>query len=153
VALYYYTDLPADQQHAVLEGHQGWVREVCTVNVESDVFLASASDDGTVRLWDPATGQQYAVMETGHTEIYGLCAVSIDGRDLLASAGYEGTVELWNPASGQQHRVLDGHHTWVNGLCAVTHEDLAEADAWLDMNPATPCTQALSVRRDLIAAR
>ena len=60
--------------------------------------LASASDDGTVRLWDPATGTAQATL-TGHTGGVSAVAFSPDGQ-LLASAGSDRTVRLWDPATG-----------------------------------------------------
>jgi WD40 repeat protein len=38
------------------KGHQGWVNGVCAVTVAGKKLLASASGDGTVRIWDPETG-------------------------------------------------------------------------------------------------
>ena len=62
--------------------------------------LASAGDDGTVRLWDPATGAEQATL-TGHTSAVYAVAFSPDGRR-LASAGSDGTVRLWDPATGAE---------------------------------------------------
>ena len=58
-------DLPSPALHAVLEGHQRTVSGVCAVTVAGRELLASGGDDGTVRIWDPATGAQHAVLE-GH---------------------------------------------------------------------------------------
>ena len=65
-------------------------------------WLASAGDDGTVRIWDPATGQQRAVL-TGHTGAVTAVAIAPDGT-WLASAGDDGTVRIWDPATGQPAR-------------------------------------------------
>ena len=56
--------------------------------------LASAGSDGTVRLWDPATGAGQATL-TGHTTRVDAVAFSPDGRR-LASAGEDRTVRLWD---------------------------------------------------------
>ena len=64
-------------------------------------LLATAGGDGTVRLWNPATGRPVATLHATSNK-YGVSAVAFspDGK-LLASAGGDGTVRLWNPATGQ----------------------------------------------------
>ena len=63
-------------------------------------LLASADADGTVRLWDPATGHPAgAPLQTGAQG--GVAGVAFSPRgDLLASADADGTVRLWDPATG-----------------------------------------------------
>ena len=67
-------------------------------------LLASADGDGTVRLWDPATGRavRAPLHASAQHSVYGV-AFSPDGK-LLASAGADGTVRLWNPATGRPVR-------------------------------------------------
>ena len=60
-------------------------------------LLASADADGTVRLWNPATGQPVGSplpADTGPGGVSGV-AFSPDGK-LLASADADGTVQLWD---------------------------------------------------------
>ena len=105
-------------------------------------LLASADGDGTVRLWDPATGQPVRVLHaTTSSFSANVVAFSPDGR-LLASADSDGTVRLWNPATGQPVRIL--HATGANSANGVAFSPdgrlLASADSdgtvrlW---NPAT----------------
>ena len=67
-------------------------------------LLASAGADGTVRLWDPATGQATGALLPADSggPVSGVHAVAFspDGQ-LLASADADGYVRLWNPATGQ----------------------------------------------------
>lgn len=60
--------------------------------------LASASEDGTVRLWDAAGGPAIATLE-GHAGGVSGVAFSPDGRR-LASADADGTVRVWDARGG-----------------------------------------------------
>jgi len=61
-------------------------------------LLATAGEDHTVRLWDPATGQLIGEPLTGHTGPVRAVAFSPDTR-LLATTSRDGMVRLWNPAT------------------------------------------------------
>ena len=65
-------------------------------------LLASGCGDGTVWLWNPATGQRTATLHATSSFRYGVpeVAFSPDGT-LLASADTDGTVRMWHPATGQ----------------------------------------------------
>jgi WD40 repeat protein len=72
----------------------------------SGKLLASADGDGTMRLWNPATGRPVGApvhaargMDGAPGGVHGV-AFSPDGK-LLASADGDGTMRLWNPATGQ----------------------------------------------------
>ena len=60
-------------------------------------LLATASDDNTARLWDPATGDRLHTL-TGHTGGVNAVAFSPDGR-LLATGSNDKTARLWDPAA------------------------------------------------------
>jgi WD40 repeat protein len=68
--------------------------------------LVSASEDGTARIWDAATGEQERVLR-GHGEAVNSAAYSNDGGRVV-TAGSDGTVRIWRVADGDS-LVLRGH--------------------------------------------
>ena len=92
---------------------------MCPVTVAGKELLASADNDGMVRIWDPETGQQRTPLE-GRGVLWAVCPVTVAGEELLASAGSDGTVRIWDPETGQQRTVLEGHRAEVGGVCPVT---------------------------------
>ncbi len=91
------------RQLCVFKGHTDWVTSVAFV---SNHRIASASRDGTIRIWDIATQRELALCR-GHSGGVDSLAVSSDGRHLL-SGGVDGTVRLWNPDTGEEVRQLEG---------------------------------------------
>jgi WD40 repeat protein len=77
-------------------------------------LVASGSLDGTVKLWDTATGRLLATLR-GHTGVVNRVEVSSAGR-LVASGGGDGTVRLWEAPSGRLLATLQGHAAGVWGV-------------------------------------
>jgi WD40 repeat protein len=72
-------------------------------------WLASASSDHTLKLWDLSSGLEVRTF-TGHTDEVTAVEFSPDGR-LLASAGDDNNVKLWDVASGRELFTLStGNH-------------------------------------------
>lgn len=80
----------------MLTGHRGPVQAVA---IASDgTWLGSGGADGTVRIWDAASGKLQATWQ-GHHSAVDTLAVAPNGR-LLASGGNDKTVRIWDTAVG-----------------------------------------------------
>jgi uncharacterized protein with WD repeat len=106
--------VPADWNPSLqsLEGHSGAVYTVAFL--PDSQLLASASDDNTVRLWDPSTGASRGTLQ-GHSGSVNTVAFSPDSQ-LLASASEDNTVRLWDPSTGASCGTLEGHSGSVNSV-------------------------------------
>src|SRR6266487_2139886 len=77
-------------------------------------YLASASFDKTVQVWEAATGKQLLTYR-GHADTVTAVAWSPDGS-LLASASYDKTVQVWKSLTGQPVLTYHGHSNWVTAV-------------------------------------
>jgi WD40 repeat protein len=102
--------VPTVESHCLqsFQGHTNWVFTVVYSPDESR--LASASADGTVRIWDVATGECLQILPHEHWVIRVL--FTPDGRQAIVS-GMSSTIQIWDTSSGQLIRTLSGHLDWV----------------------------------------
>jgi WD40 repeat protein/serine/threonine protein kinase len=66
--------------------------------------VASASKDGTIRLWDSATGRLVKLL--GRHKNSAFCLAFQPGGKELASAGENGNIRIWDPRAGSLLRTL-----------------------------------------------
>jgi WD40 repeat protein/predicted Ser/Thr protein kinase len=94
------------QLRATLRGHTADVRSVAVA--PQGKTLATASFDGTVKLWDMASRKELATLR-GHTGRIN-CVVFSSDAETLASAGLEdNVVKLWDAATAKELSTLEGH--------------------------------------------
>jgi hypothetical protein len=95
----------------LLTGHRDYVFAIAFS--PDGKTLASASPDGTVKLWDTATGKQRLRLYTKCVRVEAV-AFSPDGK-VLASGGWNGmlggdnVIQLWDVSTGDEVRVFRGH--------------------------------------------
>ena len=100
------------QVRLTLRGHEGSVRDVAFS--PDGARLATASDDGTAKLWGAASGEELLTLR-GHEGSVRDVAFSPDGAR-LATASWDGTAKLWGAASGEELLTLRGHESIVWGV-------------------------------------
>jgi hypothetical protein len=107
-----YLDRVFHPELAVLQGHAD---KVWSVAFSPDgARLATASDDGTARVWDTASDKDLAV-RTGHAgDVYAV-VLSSDGSR-LATASLDGTARVWDAPTGKELAVLKGHTSAVHAV-------------------------------------
>ncbi|MCB0208003.1 MAG: PD40 domain-containing protein [Anaerolineae bacterium] len=95
----------ASRIRLTLTGHADTIWDV-TFSPEGK-RLATASYDGTAKVWDVLSGQAVLTL-TGHTnQVWGV-AFSPDGT-YLATTSVDKTIKLWNTATAEEVLTLSGH--------------------------------------------
>ena len=95
---------------AVMNGHNNWINSLDFS--KDDSTIASASDDGTVKVWN-ADGSFLRSLE-GHDGPVNSVSFHPNGQ-LIASVGEDETIKLWNK-SGKLLKTLTDHTDGVVGI-------------------------------------
>ncbi|BAY49429.1 pentapeptide repeat protein [Scytonema sp. HK-05] len=113
----------------LLQGHTDWVWNIAFS--ADGHWLASASLDGTLRLWSIQDGQPIYVLE-GHThDVFGL-AISADSQ-LLVSTGEDQTVRLWHLQSGKSLKMLRGYTGGIHSLSLSSDDQILASSGQNEM--------------------
>ena len=114
-------DIEIKKVKATLTGHKNTINALTFASESSSRFsgcLASGSDDGTIRFWDPTTEEEIITFTTGHNDKVKSVAF-FENDTTLATASLNGTVEIWSLMSLQEITTFtDGHSdsTWTTAL-------------------------------------
>jgi WD40 repeat protein len=106
-----------------LTGHHGRVRALTALPGEDGrTVLVSGGNDGTVRLWDLASGTQIGGTRTDHqAPVWGLAAVPQGTSVSLASAGDDETIRFWSTnGRTDSWRVMRSRTGWLLSFTTVT---------------------------------
>ena len=107
--LLYLIDMDTGQVQRILKGHTDVINGL--VFSRDGRWLASASSDHTVRLYEHATGRTVRIFK-GHQDRVKALALSPDGK-WLATGSADKTGRVWSVATGQAIVELRGHNDSV----------------------------------------
>ncbi|MGW4371345.1 caspase family protein [Nocardia takedensis] len=99
-------------QHATLTGHTGRVERVMCSDVGGRLIAATASGDGTVRVWDLRTSTELAVLAVQHSKIRRVAYCEVYGHPVAVTIDYprsfdHGVARVWDLLTGTEYGVLD----------------------------------------------
>src|SRR5687768_15108833 len=88
--------LPGLTLRHVLRGHTNWIGRIAWSPDGS--YLASPSEDNSIRIWDTRNGACVRILEPGTSGVLSV-AWSPDGQRLASASE---TIHLWNAANGER---------------------------------------------------
>ncbi len=137
--------LPRGERLLHGEGHKDWVAGVAFHPAGTQ--LASASGDGSLKLWELASRRCVATLgDRGAAPVWAVAYH--DGGAFLASASLDQTARVWDVAAGRCRATLRGHVDSVNGCAWQPYANAlatASSDKTLSLWDARTglCTQTL----------
>jgi WD40 repeat protein len=113
---------------ADLSEHEGSIRDLAFSPKEP--LLASASLDGTVRLWDLSEPRSVRVLKGPHAPLrFESMAFTPSGRRLLCGLR-SGDIQIWSVSSGKLLQTLHGHSGLVSSLSLAPNGKVAVSGSW-----------------------
>ena len=122
--------LKVQAQFSKIEVQTGHAGKIYSLAYSPDgKYLVSASSDGTMKVWELATGKIVRSLE-GHSGAVYTVEFSPDGH-FLASGGFDKTIKIWDFKTGKIIKTFRGHHNSVFKLL-FSHDGKRLASAGWD---------------------
>jgi WD40 repeat protein len=111
---------PSSAEHSILHGHGDAVNAVCAFTLGGTELLATAGDDATVRIWNPATATLRDTIPGPGKRIRSVQAFTHGGATLLALGSDDGSISICDAATGTFQYNLAGYDNWPDAVCTLT---------------------------------
>lgn len=100
------------------DGHHGAIS--CILSLDNG-YIASGSNDSTIKIWDPNTGECIQTLE-GHSSPVKCLTILPDAK--LVSGSYDKTIKIWDTKSGKCTKTLKEHHEGIQCLAVLDKDQL-----------------------------
>lgn len=131
---------------ASMTGHTSWIRETIYYEMDRKAYMASCSDDCTIKLWNLTDNEVVAALAEHTSYIFALAKFDLDDTPCLASGSNDHTIKIWNLKTKKLIMNLNGHTSYVRAL-KVFYEGkkpyLVSASADNTLKIWKPATQSL----------
>lgn len=105
-------DVPSSQRIRKLKGHTGFVNSIrCTRR--GNQTLASASDDCTIKIWDPRKRNAVHTLDNKY-QVTAVCFN--DTGEYIISGGIDNDVKVWDMRQNELLYTLRGHSDTITGV-------------------------------------
>jgi WD40 repeat protein len=110
-----------------MSGHTSWVTAVAVS--EDGKFVASGSDDRTVRVWEATTGTEvYSFANHGASSK----SVAFSGNNKLVVSGSGATVQVWDVVTGTHLCTISDHEGSVSSVAFSDDNSLIISGCYYD---------------------
>ncbi|MHB2016328.1 MAG: protein kinase domain-containing protein [Candidatus Xenobia bacterium] len=117
---------PGNRTLGTIMAHQAPIWDVAISQDGSQAV--TASDDGSLRVWDSSNGQCLATLE-GHDAAVFAVVLTADGKKAI-SAGDDTSVRVWDLGSGTCQKVLREHQESVTGVAVTADGKIIASVSW-----------------------
>ncbi|XP_050410241.1 notchless protein homolog 1 isoform X2 [Patella vulgata] len=132
-----------------LTGHKQWITWLTWKPLHIDPecrYLASASKDATVKIWDTLKSECHITL-SGHLQT--ISCVKWGGSNLLYTSSQDRTIKVYRAEDGVLCRTLQGHGHWVNTMALST--DYVMRTGWFDPKNATLVKELVTDSAEVLA--
>lgn len=96
--------------------HKDWVWALETYTINKKRYLASASADNMIKIWDLSNNTVEATLKGHAADIIALTLYARNGVQMLASGSSDNTIKLWNLSNNENVHTLKGHSDSIYSL-------------------------------------
>ena len=118
-----FDDCKALQSMHTLSEHNGIIYALEPYVIDDKQYLASASHDRTIKLWDLSNNTVIATLEGHDGPIWALTLFEYNGVYMLASGSTDSDIKIWDLSTNTIVRTLSGHSDSIVSLALLKKDD------------------------------